>query len=86
MLFSAVVQGVVDNAPTYLSPGENDLWKQEIKESLNTIISDSYTCHPDVLRGLLHIILDNDISVNPMALTAGKLRHISIYLLCVTFE
>lgn len=76
MLFSAVVQGVVDNAPTFLSPGENDMWKQEIRESLNTIISESYTCHPDVLRALLHIVIDNDIPVDPKALAAGMLQDI----------
>ncbi|XP_050692200.1 DNA-dependent protein kinase catalytic subunit-like isoform X2 [Eriocheir sinensis] len=85
MLFSAVVQGVVDNAPTFLSPGENDMWKQEIRESLNTIISESYTSHPDVLRALLHIVIDNDIPVDPKALAtachSGHLEALGILVL-----
>lgn len=72
MLFDLLVQGVVDNCDTSMPPNEGLIWTTKFSDSLNTIISESYMCHPDLLRALLHIVIHSDIMVNPEALTAGK--------------
>lgn len=79
MLFDIVVQGVVDTAPALLPTGEDDAWKRQISEALNMIISQSYMCHPDMLRALLYIVINNDIPVSPEALAAGELQDIWNY-------
>lgn len=71
-----VVQGVVDNADTLMTRAEKDTWLQQLKNSVNSIISNSYMCHPDMLRAILHLVISNDILVSPEALAAGKCKCI----------
>lgn len=72
LLFDVVVQGVVDNADTLMTRGEKDTWLQQLNDSINSIVSNSYMYYPDVLRAVLHLVINNDILVSPEALATGK--------------
>uniref|UniRef100_A0A0P4W3R0 non-specific serine/threonine protein kinase n=1 Tax=Scylla olivacea TaxID=85551 RepID=A0A0P4W3R0_SCYOL len=73
LLFDVVVQAVVDNADSLMTRGEKDTWIQQLHSSVNVIIANSYMCHPDMLRTVLHLVINNDILVSPDALAAACL-------------
>ena len=84
LLFDVVVQAVVDNADNLMTRGDKDTWIQQLRDSVTVIISSSYMCHPDMLRAVLHLVINNDIIVSPDALAAGKNSlldwHLTIFL------
>ncbi|XP_071521265.1 DNA-dependent protein kinase catalytic subunit-like [Panulirus ornatus] len=73
LLFEAIAQGVMDNAEIFLSRGEEDLWQQQLHEALNSILTNSYMCCPEMMRTVLHLMISNDILVNPETLAIACL-------------
>ncbi|XP_042208389.1 DNA-dependent protein kinase catalytic subunit-like [Homarus americanus] len=73
LLLEVLTQGVIDNMETLMSRGEEDLWHQQLNDLLNGVLANSYMCNPEMMRTVLHLMINNDISVNPEILAAACL-------------
>lgn len=72
LLFEVLAQGVINSAGTSMPHREEQEWNQQLHEALNSILSSSYMCCPQMLRTVLHLMINNDVRTNPESLTAGK--------------
>ncbi|XP_069947778.1 DNA-dependent protein kinase catalytic subunit isoform X2 [Cherax quadricarinatus] len=73
LLFEVLAQGVVDSVKNIMSYGDEESWLEQLHDSLNSILTDSYMCYPEVMRTVLHLMISNDVSVNPETLTSACL-------------
>ncbi|ROT76685.1 putative DNA-dependent protein kinase catalytic subunit-like [Penaeus vannamei] len=73
LLFEVLAQGVINSAGTAMHHREEQEWNQELHEALNGILSSSYMCCPQMLRTVLHLMINNDVRTNPESLTAACL-------------
>ncbi|KAK7063259.1 hypothetical protein SK128_028362 [Halocaridina rubra] len=69
-LFELLTQGVMDCKNLLMSPREAEDWHQRICCALNNIIASTFTCHTQLLKTILHLMINNDVTVNPEELSA----------------
>ncbi|XP_063611241.1 DNA-dependent protein kinase catalytic subunit-like [Penaeus indicus] len=73
LLFEVLAQGMINSAEATMPHREEQEWNQQLHEALNSILSSSYMCCPQMLRTVLHLMINNDVRTNPETLTAACL-------------
>ena len=71
MVFELLTQGIIDSREIMMDRRESDDWCQDVYGAVNNILESSYTYTSHLMKALLHLMVNNDITVDPENLSAG---------------
>lgn len=73
VLLELLLQGIIDTRDYVMDSRTAEDWFQGIHSALNAVLASSHAYSPHLLRTVLHLMIKNDVTVNPDILCAACL-------------
>ncbi|XP_064117191.1 DNA-dependent protein kinase catalytic subunit-like [Macrobrachium nipponense] len=73
VLLELLLQGIIDTRDYVMDSRTAEDWFQDIHSALNAVLASSLAYSPQLLRTVLHLMIKNDVTVNPDTLCAACL-------------